>query len=352
MDMETTSDLVEDEDTGTATQTDLTMEMVSMKFEQLNFASQRIAELHSKIENSPLGLLENTTNDSLWKYYTGFDYEFIEKIIFPEIEPYVTSTSTTVLTPFNQLLLTLVKLRLNLNFKDLGFRFKVSRSTASTYFQNVIHVLYERLKILIIWPEGEIAKANIPSCFKEAFQDKTTVIIDCFEVFIEKPENYLTQQQCWSNYKHHHTVKFLIGITPQGTICYISKGWGGRTSDKQMVELGNFLNFIKPGDVVLADRGFLIHDSLRILKAKLVIPVFTKGKSQLDPLEIEATRHIAHVRIHVERTIGVIKNKFKIFKGPLPITMLKQGNAQVCLLDEIITVCSAFINILPPIIPS
>lgn len=119
-----------------------------------------------------------------------------------------------------------------------------------------------------------------------------------------------------------------------------------------MVELGNFLNFIKPGDVVLADRGFLIDDSLRIFRAKLVIPVFTKGKSQLHPLEIEATRHIAHVRIHVERTIGLIKNKFKIFKGPLPITMLKQGNAQICLLDKIVTVCSALINILPPIIPS
>lgn len=224
--METTSDLV-GEDTGTGTQTELTMDMLSMKFEQLSFASKKIAELHSKIENSPLGLMENLKNHSLWKYYTGFDHEFIEKVIFPEIEPYVTITSTTVLTPFSQLLLTLIKLRLNLNFKDLGFRFKVSRGTASTYFQNVINVLYERLKILIIWPEGENAKANIPSCFKEAFQDKTTIIIDCFEVFIEKPDNYLTQQQCWSNYKHHHTVKFLIGITPQGTISYISKGWGG-----------------------------------------------------------------------------------------------------------------------------
>lgn len=352
IDKATTSDqVVEEEDTGCASQTELTMDILALKLEQLSFAAKKIEELKTKIENSPLGLMENTENESLWKYYTGFDHEFVEKIIFPEIEPDISSTSTTVLSPFNQLLLTLVKLRLNLNFKDLAFRFKISGTTASTYFQNIINIMYESLKILVIWPESEDAKFNIPSCFKEAFQDKTTIIIDCFEVFIEKPENYLTQQQCWSNYKHHHTVKFLIGITPQGTISYISKGWGGRTSDKQMVELGNFLNFIKPCDVVLADRGFLIDDSLRTLKAKLVIPAFTKRKSQLHPLEIEATRHIAHVRIHVERIIGVIKNKFKIFNGPLPISMLKQGHGHLCLLDKIVTVCSALINILPPIIP-
>lgn len=336
---------------GLAIQTDLTMNALAIKEEQLNFASKKIEQLHKKVENSPLGLMENINNESMWKYYTGFDYEFINIVIFPEVEPYVTSTSTTVLTPFNQLLLTLTKLRLNLHFKDLAFRFKISPTTVTTYFQNIIEILYSRFKCLIIWPEGEDAKANIPSCFKEAFQEKTTIIIDCFEVFIERPDNYLTQQQCWSNYKHHNTIKFLIGITPQGTISYISKGWGGRTSDKQMVELGDFLNFIKPGDVVLADRGFLIGDTLGIFNAKLVIPAFTKGKKQLHPLEIENTRHIAHVRIHVERIIGVMKNKFRIFKGPLPISMLKVGTENICILDKIVTVCSGLINIIPPIVP-
>lgn len=343
---------IEEPEMGFATQTDLTMDMLSRKLGQLEFASKKINDLKKKVENSPLGLMDNTTNEYKWKYYTGYDFKFIETVIFPEIEPYVSSISTTALSSFNQLLLTLVKLRLNLHFKDLAFRFNISASTASTYFQNLVHIMYERFKIFIIWPSKSESQMNIPQCFKEAFQDKTTVIIDCFEVFIECPDNYLTRQQCWSNYKHHNTIKFLIGITPQGTISYISKTWGGRTSDKQMVELGDFCNHISPGDVVLADRGFIIGETLSIIGGKLVIPAFTKGKSQLHPLEIEETRHIAHVRIHVERIIGMIKNKFRIFKGPLPISMLKLRNNEVCILDEIVTVCSALINILPPIVPS
>ena len=39
----------------------------------------------------------------------------------------------------------------------------------------------------------------------------------------------------WSYYRNNNTVKYLIGITPQGTICFISKGWGGRASDQHVV---------------------------------------------------------------------------------------------------------------------
>ncbi len=58
------------------------------------------------------------------------------------------------------------------------------------------------------------------------------VIIDCFEVFLEKPSHLLTKAQSYSVYTHHQTVKYLIGITPHGTVVFfISDGWGGRVSD-------------------------------------------------------------------------------------------------------------------------
>jgi hypothetical protein len=75
-----------------------------------------------------------------------------------------------------------------------------------------------------------------------------------FEVFIDIPSNLKARAETWSSYKHHNTVKFLIGITPQGTVSYISKAWGGRVSDKYITENGGFLNNIYPGDLVLADQ--------------------------------------------------------------------------------------------------
>ena len=48
------------------------------------------------------------------------------------------------------------------------------------------------------------------------------------------------------NYKHHSTVKILIGITPQGTISFLSKCVGGHMSDKQIVEESKLLDYLLP----------------------------------------------------------------------------------------------------------
>ena len=50
----------------------------------------------------------------------------------------------------------------------------------------------------------------------------------------------------------------------------------------------------------MADRGFNIAETLGTFGAKLEIPSFTKGQSQLWPEEVDDIRTIANVRIHVE----------------------------------------------------
>lgn len=61
---------------------------------------------------------------------------------------------------------------------------------------------------------------------------------------IERPSDLLARAQVWNNYKHHCTAKFLIGITPQGTISYVSKYTGGRIYDKEIL---NLVKFLLPG---------------------------------------------------------------------------------------------------------
>ena len=210
-----------------------------------------------------------------------------------------------------------------------------------------------QLRPLILWPVRQHLRRTMPSCFQNAFGDKVAVIIDCFEVFIERPSNLLARACTWSSYKHHNTIKLLIGITPQGVISFISDAWGGRVSDKHLTESSGILQKLLPGDIVLVDCGFDIADSVGMHQAKLHTPAFTKGKGQLSALEVEETRSIANIRIHVERVIGLFCQKYTILQRTSPnIDYLAKRNGEDCpLIDYIAHVCCAVCNICDSVVP-
>ncbi|CAB4039074.1 Hypothetical predicted protein [Paramuricea clavata] len=70
-----------------------------------------------------------------------------------------------------------------------------------------------------------------------------------------------------------------------------------------------------------------------------------KGKPQLSPVFVEAIRSIANVKIHVERVIGCVRQKYTILgHGIAPIDYLKSDNGEPCLLDKIALVSCALVN--------
>ena len=123
-----------------------------------------------------------------------------------------------------------MKLRLNVPFQDLAYRFAVSIATVSRIFSAWMVVIDAKLFPLVYWPERKQLYHTMPMCFQYAFGKKVTVIIDCFEVFIERPTNPLARAQTFSSYKHHNTIKILIGITPHRKLwifrTFATRGYG------------------------------------------------------------------------------------------------------------------------------
>ncbi|XP_068713323.1 uncharacterized protein [Montipora foliosa] len=293
--------------------------------------------------------------DEKVRFYTGLPSTEILLTVLDHVSTSITRRSQTI-SKFQEFIMVLMKLRLNIPFQELAYRFQVSLPTVSRLFSSWLTVMDSRLSPLIYWPDINQLWETMPMCFQQAFGKKVTVVIDCFEVFIDRPTNLLARPQTFSSYKHHNTIKVLIGITPQGTISFISRAWGGRTSDKYLTENCGLLDKLMPGDMIMADRGFTIAESVGLKQAKLVIPAFTKGKTQLDPVDVEKTRGIASIRIHVERVIGLLRHKYTILQSTLPTDFLicsESGppDSKVPLIDRIIRVCSALVNLCPPIIP-
>ena len=199
-------------------------------------------------------------NDEKVKYFSGLPSYAVLMTLFSFLERALPQKAS--MTKFQCFIPTLMKLRLNLSNLFLSYHFNVSTSTVSRIFNDYIDVVYIWMKPLVVWPDRHLLRKTMPMQFRKHFGRKCAVIIDCFEIFIERPSSVKAKCETWSSYKYHNTVKFLIGITPQGVISFISNSWGGRTSDKHLTEQSGFLDYILPGDIILADRGFDISASV------------------------------------------------------------------------------------------
>jgi DDE superfamily endonuclease len=140
--------------------------------------------------------------------------------------------------------------------------------------------MHTALMPIVYWPDCEQLFRTMCMSFRIHFGTSVAVIKNCFEIFIERPSNLQAQSETWSAYKHGNTAKYLISLTPQGMISFISVGYGGCGSDKFLTKDCGLLKDLQPGDVVLADRGFNLSDSVSVLGARSYLPAFTRGKSK------------------------------------------------------------------------
>lgn len=163
-----------------------------------------------------------------------------------------------------EFILTLLRLRLGLLVQHLSDTFSISKSSVCKVFTTWISFLAITLRdVLLIWPSKEMVRLNLPRSFRN--YPSTRVIIDCTEIFIQKPTSPAAQRATWSEYKSHNTMKTLVGITPSGFFSFVSKLWSGSTSDRKLTQKSGILELIEEGDHIMADRGFAIRDLLMII---------------------------------------------------------------------------------------
>jgi hypothetical protein len=143
-----------------------------------------------------------------------------------------------------------MKLRLNLQHQDTAYRSNVSVGTISEIMTQCLPRIASKLAFFLKWPARDNLLIDMPPIFKQLYP-KCVSIIDCFEVFIQRPGYLTTRAQTWSNYKHNNIIKFLVSITSTGTISYLSRAFGGRISDKAITQRRGYLDMLQYGDVIL-----------------------------------------------------------------------------------------------------
>ncbi|KAK7929864.1 hypothetical protein WMY93_006259 [Mugilogobius chulae] len=152
------------------------------------------------------------------------------------------------------------ELRLNLLQDDLAERFRVSQSQVSKITSAWYDIMEEKMRCHIPWLPRETIQATLPKCFKEHYPTATCVI-DCCDAPLQKPYTF--------GLRGLHTIRYLVALAPSGMIMFVSAAYGGKNSEKHITKNSDkyitinsgILDLLRPEDVVMVDKGFLISDS-------------------------------------------------------------------------------------------
>ena len=151
-------------------------------------------------------------------------------------------------------------------------------------------------KALVVWPPKKSIREYLPEIFLKSDYGKFCAIIDCWEVFIERPKSFSTQAATWSDYKQRNTWKFLIGITLTGFISFLSSCYGDRASDKFITRYSRFYDLLERDDEVMPDRSSKIQQDLLFHFCRLIVPPGATVENQMTKSEVKKTKELETLR--------------------------------------------------------
>ncbi|XP_041988815.1 uncharacterized protein LOC121740242 [Aricia agestis] len=228
------------------------------------------------------------------------------------------------------ILLCLMKIKLNRTFSQLSDDFDLSVTQASNIFFNNMPLIVKVLSPIVKQFSSTSIKKNLPIAFRHRY-NQVTCIIDCLEIEIQKPAKAMHQALTWSEYKKTNTIKYLVSCTPDGLVNFVSNGYAGRVSDVNLLEQSKFLECLQPGSYILADRGFKSIESLLSQKGfALLRPPSVHTGTKLSKKEVKQTKQIASLRIHIERVIRRLR-EFSILKMHTVVNSNLIGMLDLCI---------------------
>ncbi|XP_028291655.1 uncharacterized protein LOC114454923 isoform X2 [Gouania willdenowi] len=340
-DVESVSDIKKGKFTGKS-EPQVNFEDVLKALKRENQALRESVEKISLSENS----LRNDAEKV--KFYTGLPNYFVLETVMWLLVPHMDGMKNIKLSKFQQLLLTLMRLRLDLRNQDLAYRFGVKVGTVTKTVHRMVNIMSSTLvPTAVFWPSRAELRKNLPAALCNSHPD-CVVIIDCFSVPFEEPLSRNNQlQQSFHPGTTHNVLKYLIGVAPQGVVTFVSRGVLGNVSDKSLAEGCGFMCKLLPGDVVLANRNLDIRESVAARGALFRIAGSCQEAASENSSLIDSSAETVIVQRHVERVISMVKQRYAMLTGPIesPFTSASERTSNLSTFDKIVQVACALNNL-------
>ena len=314
----------------------LAEEQVKQAEEAARKAKEELDLLKSKQE-SKRTFSYVSINDSVFNYLTGLTKPAFHTF-FDLFVPFLhLIDSRKKLSKRIELFAVLIMLRHGLEGGIVAWIVDVSPSTMSKVFESwVVFGSAVFSKIDLNHPKTLIENL-MPKTFVKNGMGNVVLVLDATEFKLTNFSDLQLNSVFFSNYKNTHTAKGLIGITPHGALCQLPDLYPGSISDNDISVQTGALDHVFNHDCILTDKGFGLSEEAAEKGAIVNRPPMATC-DQFTSGEVDATFKTAHLRIHVERWIGRLRNYSILNKV--------WHSSRLDLLNETVKFCAHLVNIM------
>jgi hypothetical protein len=256
---------------------------------------------------------------TVFKSMTGLHLAHFDDLI-TDVRPRVLAAEQTRLTrptrtraigaghPFeldtrNQILLTVVWLRLYPIHEVLAYLFGVSDSTVSRTIARVLPLLEASGQDTMRMPDpGRKRRRTLDALLAET--PDLVVVIDTFEQRVQRPQDRKVADEHYSGKKKQHTLKSQVAVDEEtGQIIDVADSVLGPSADIKVLEQSRLLEQLPEGVGAIGDLAYVGIDKLHPARLGAAPRKKPRGKDR-PPEDVDYNRAFSKRRIVVEHSIG------------------------------------------------
>ena len=207
--------------------------------------------------------------------------------------------------------------RCNISMTRIAALFGIRRTLVHDIVYGWANMLCDTLaKFFPVPTRSQMLRAYPMSVIKKFGHAHIFMLVDATEIFAEVASMKSVNAILYSAYKHHSTLKWLVGCDPIGTVWddSISDGYPGAVSDPILTTVTKILEQIPFGCAIEVDKGFLIENDCALLGIHCIRPMkMLQGQTQQSKEDVALTQKVGKTRIPVEQINGQMKNSASFF---------------------------------------
>jgi DDE superfamily endonuclease/Helix-turn-helix of DDE superfamily endonuclease len=202
----------------------------------------------------------------------------------------------------DRLLMALFWLRVYPSYSLLGWLFGLDKANAWRNVQNTLALLDTLPDFPFDRPTGGRKKVRAAAALFEEFPE-VRLIVDAKEQPFRRPDGWDNQKAFYSGKRKQHTLKYQVGVTPEGRVGSVSVSVPGGVHDLTLLRGSGLLDRLGEGEGVMTDKAYLGADEGRP-GLRVVLPCKRPPKGELSPAQKGYNRRVSRRRVKAEHVLA------------------------------------------------